>query len=141
MTTPPPVVSLVPRWAVVLGALAAGGWLAACQQGTAPVPGAPVVTFTLESVVAEGDSVHGTVVATGDNDLVSLAVTVFDTAGVDSTGTLVDGGSAEDAGKLNAKFAYKVVHTPPGGYVRFTAFVLDAFGDSAVARESALVTP
>jgi hypothetical protein len=130
-----------PRWAVVLGTLAVGALLAACQSGTAPVRGTPVVTFMLDSSVALADSVHGEVVATGAHNLVSMIVTVFDTAGADSTGTFVIGGSALNAGRLDATFRYKVVHTPPGRYVRFTALVRTAFGDSVVARDSAHVTP
>jgi hypothetical protein len=126
---------------LVIAAVTVGALLAACETGTAPVPGRPQVTFTLDDSVAQGDSVHGDVVATGDRDLVSLVVTVFDTAGADSAGAVVDGGTADDASKVEAKFAYVVVRTLPGHYVRFSAVALDAFGDTAIVRDSALVTP
>lgn len=129
------------RLAAALGGLVAGALLAACSSGTAPVPGNPVIVFTLDSTVVQGDSIHGDVVATGDKDLVSLFVTVFDTAGTDSTGTLVGGGQSVPAARLSEKFAYVVVNTVAGRYVRFSAIAFDEFGDSTIARDSARVIP
>jgi hypothetical protein len=125
------------------GVLAAivGAAVAACAGTSPPVEANPVITFTLDTTVASGDSIHGEVVATDDRDLTSLEVTVFDTAGKDSTGQLISGGTAPSAAKLDAKFAYKVLHTLPGGYVRFSAIAFNIFGDSTIVRDSTLVTP
>jgi hypothetical protein len=131
----------VRRLAVALGGLGAAATLAACSSGTAPVPGHPMIVFALDSTAVQGDSIHGNVVATGDKDLVSLFVTVFDTAGADSTGTLVGGGQSVPAGRLSEKFAYVVVNTVAGRYLRFSAIAFDEFGDSTIARDSARVVP
>jgi hypothetical protein len=126
----------------VLGAVGASVALAACVGTSAPVEANPVIAFTLDSAVPQGDSIHGEVVATGDGDLTSLAVTVFDTVGKDTTGQLVNGGTTPSgAAKLDAKFAYKVLHTAPGGYVRFSAIAFNSFGDSTIVRDSTRVTP
>gem|GEM_PF-4111773 len=123
----------------MLAAVAAGVAVAACKGTTPPVPGNPVVVFTLDSVVAQGDTIHGEVVATGDRDLVELEITVADTGGGKSASQLVGGGTAGAAGKLTDTFTWKVLHTLPGDYVRFTATAFDYFGDSTVVRDSTLV--
>ena len=127
------------RYVAILGAIGASVALAACTGTAAPVPANPQIAWTLDSAVTLPDSIHGLVVATG-GDLVELEVTVFDTAGTDSTPELVGGGTAPPATKLTEKFAWKVLHTSPGGYVRFSAIVFDSFGDSVVVRDSTLVT-
>jgi hypothetical protein len=125
----------------VLVVVAAGVALAACTGATPPVPGNPELTFTVDKAVAQADSIHGMVVATGDRDLIELEVTVTDTAGTDSTTQLVGGGTSNPASKLTDKFAYKVMHVQPGGYVRFSAIAFDYFGDSTIVRDSTLVNP
>lgn len=124
----------------MLGAVVAGVALTACKGTTPPVPSNPQVTFTLDSAVAQGDSIHGLVVATGDHDLVQLEITVFDTAGKDTAAALA-GGMSSGASKLTDKFVWKIVNVLPGGYVRFTASVFDYLGDSTIVRDSTLVTP
>jgi hypothetical protein len=128
------------RSSAVLAAVVSAA-LAACVGTSPPVEANPVITFTLDSTVASGDSIHGEVVATDDQDLTSLAVTVFDTAGKDSTGQLISGGAVPSASRLDAKFTYKVLRTLPGGYVRFSAIAFNVFGDSTIVRDSTLVTP
>ena len=123
----------------MLGVVAAGVALAACKGTTPPAPGNPEIVFTLDSAVQVGDSVHGEVVATGDRDLISLQITVFDTAGTDSVPERAGGGTATSASKLDDKFAWKVLHILPGDYVRFSAVAFDFFGDSTVVRDSTLV--
>jgi hypothetical protein len=129
------------RSAAVVTAIASVALAACVGPSSPPVQGNPVITFTLDSTVPAGDTIHGEVVATGDQDLTSLSVSVFDTAGVDSTGQVVVGGSAVNASRLDAKFAWKVLHTAPGGYVRFSAFAFNTFGDSTIVRDSTRVTP
>lgn len=125
----------------VLGAVVAGALLAACKGTTPPVPGNPEIAFTLDSAVSvsQSDTVHGLVVATGDRDLVELEVTVIDTGGTDSTAQLIGGGTSPGAGKLTDSFGYKILHTLPGGYVRFSAIAFDYFGDSTIVNDSTLV--
>jgi hypothetical protein len=125
----------------VLGAVVAGVALAACQGTTTPLPSNPQITFTLDSAVVEGDTIHGLVVATGNHDLVELDITVFDTAGQDTAAALAGGGMSAPASKLTDKFTWKILHVLPGGYVRFTASAFDYLGDSTIVRDSTLVTP
>jgi hypothetical protein len=128
------------RLAVVVAALVSAS-LAACVHSTAPLEANPVITFTLDPTVVTGDSIHGEVIATDSHQLTSLEVTVYDTAGRDSTGQIVGGGSVTSASKLDDKFTYKVVRTAPGGYVYFSAIAFNLFGDSTIVRDSTLVTP
>jgi hypothetical protein len=135
-----PSTSAIRRSAAVVAAIVSAA-LAACAATSPAVQANPVMTFTLDSTIVAGDSIHGEVVATDDQDLTSLSVTVFDTAGTDTTGQVVGGGTASGASKLDAKFAYKVLHTAAGGYVRFSAIAFDLFGDSTIVRDSTLVVP
>ncbi len=125
----------------LLAAVAAGVAVAACAGTTTPLPSNPQITFTLDSAVAQGDSIHGLVVATGNHDLIELAITVFDTAGKDTTAALAGGGTSSGASKLTDKFTWKIINVLPGGYVRFSASAFDFLGDSTIVRDSTLVTP
>jgi hypothetical protein len=129
------------RSLAVLGVVAAGVALAACKGAAPPVPGNPEIAFTLDSSVSvsHSDTVHGLVVATGDRDLVTLEIIVIDTSGTDSTSQLIGGGTSAGAGKLTDSFAYRVLHTLPGAYVRFSAIAFDYFGDSTIVIDSTLV--
>jgi hypothetical protein len=113
--------------------------LAACKGTAPPVPGNPEIVFTLDSAIPLGDTIHGLVVATGDRDLIELEITVFDTAGTDSTAQLAGGGMSAAAGTLTDTFKWKIMHVLPGGYVRFSAIAFDYFGDSTIVRDSTLV--
>jgi hypothetical protein len=123
----------------VLGVVAAGVALGACKGAAPPVPGNPEIVFTVDSAVAQGDTIHGEVIATGDRDLVELRITVLDTAGKDSTAVLVGGGTSPAASKLTDTFVWKELHMLPGTYVKFSATAFDYFDDSTVVLDSTLV--
>ncbi len=127
--------------AAVVAAVAAGMALAACKATAPPVPGNPVIAFTLDSVVSEGDTIHGDVVATSDHDLTSLQIVVYDTAGTDSLPKRVSGGTSIGAARFDDKFTWKLRHILAGQHVQFSAIAYDFFGDSTIVFDSTLVKP
>jgi hypothetical protein len=129
------------RLVAVLGALVAAVALAACKATSPSVPGNPVIVFTLDSAVPQGDTIHGEVVATGDRDLTSLEITVYDTGGTDSIPEGAGGGTSSAASRLDDKFTWKIRHILPGDFVRFSAIAFDFYGDSTIVRDSTLVKP
>lgn len=131
----------LPRFSAVLPGMAASAMLAACKTGTAPVPGAPVVTIKMDSTVPAGDSIHMEAIATGGNDLVELDVYVYDTAGETGAVIPIGGGYAGKVARLTAKIIYPVAKTPPGGYIVFSAAAANSFNQVAAVRDSARVTP
>ena len=123
----------------VLGVVAASVALAACKATSPSVPGNPVIAFTLDSAVPQEDTIHGEVVATGNRDLVSLQITVYDTGGADSIPERAGGGLSSGASRLDDKFTWKIRHILPGDFVQFSAIAFDFFGDSTIVRDSTLV--
>jgi hypothetical protein len=123
----------------VLGAIAAGVAVAACKATAPPVQSNPVIVFTLDSAVHQGDTIHGEAVATGDRDLTSLQIAVYDTGGADSLPERAGGGTSVGASRLDDKFTWQIRHILPGQYVQFKAIAYDFFGDSTIVFDSTLV--
>jgi hypothetical protein len=121
----------------LLVALAAGLVVACLPSPTGP-PTPTVLRLTLaDTAVALGDTLAGEAIATASYGLIALTVTVID--GHDTT--LVDQGTAVNAGRLDAKFKYRVARAAPGAYVHVRVLVFSLSGDSTLAVDSAHVTP
>lgn len=121
------------RVASAVTILALGGCLG---QSTGPPTHPQLVMTLVDTTVAQGDTIFGTATATANFGLQELTVTALDAGDT----TLVEDGTAFDAKQLQARFAYRVVRTAPGGYVRLRARVLNFKGDTAVVVDSAHVT-